>query len=92
MIVPDTKILVHAYNSDSPRHAPARAWWEPSLTRPCPVGMPWATVLGFIRIMTSVITSKPATHDHFKTGQRTSPRTEVLFYHATGIPATVSAG
>ena len=23
----------------------------------------------------SVITSKPATHDHFKTGQRTEPRT-----------------
>src|SRR6266702_8430918 len=25
--------------------------------------------------LTSVITSKPATHDHFKTGQRTEPRT-----------------
>jgi hypothetical protein len=25
--------------------------------------------------MPSVITSKPATHDHLKTGQRTEPRT-----------------
>lgn len=52
MIVPDINILVHAYNLDSPRHAPARAWWEQTLTGPRPVGMAWATVLGFIRIMT----------------------------------------
>ena len=52
MIVPDINILVHAYNSDSPRHSLARVWWEKTLTRPRPVGMPWATVLGFIRIMT----------------------------------------
>ena len=52
MIVPDINILVHAYNSDSPRHALARAWWEQTLARPRPVGMAWVTVLGFIRIMT----------------------------------------
>ena len=52
MIVPDINILAHAYNSDSPRHQAARAWWERTLSQPRPVGMPWATVLGFIRIMT----------------------------------------
>jgi toxin-antitoxin system PIN domain toxin len=52
VIVPDINILIHAYNSDSPRHAAARAWWEQTLKRPRPVGMGWATVLGFIRIMT----------------------------------------
>ena len=52
MIVPDVNILIHAYNSDSPRHPAARVWWEGTLTRPRPVGMAWATVLGFIRITT----------------------------------------
>ncbi|MGA2326801.1 MAG: type II toxin-antitoxin system VapC family toxin [Bryobacteraceae bacterium] len=52
MLIPDINILVHAYNSDSPRHAPARGWWEGTLRQPRPVGMPWATALGFIRIMT----------------------------------------
>ena len=52
MIVPDINILIHAYNSDSARHRRARAWWEQTLRRPRPVGMAWATMLGFIRIMT----------------------------------------
>jgi len=52
VIVPDINILVHVYNSDSPRHASARAWWEQTLGRRRPVGLGWVTVLGFIRIMT----------------------------------------
>ncbi len=52
MILPDINLLIHAYNSDSPRHAAARTWWEQTLDRPRPVGLAWATVLGFIRIMT----------------------------------------
>jgi uncharacterized protein len=52
MLIPDINILVHAYNSDSPRHAPARIWWEATLGQPRPVGMAWVTALGFIRIMT----------------------------------------
>ena len=52
MLIPDINILVHAYNSNSPRHALARRWWEVTLHEPRPVGMPWVTALGFIRIMT----------------------------------------
>jgi len=52
MILPDINVLVHAYNSDSPRHARARQWWEQTVNGPRPVGLPWATILGFIRIMT----------------------------------------
>jgi len=52
VIVPDINILIHAYNSDSPRHAAARAWWERTLRTPRPVGLPWVTILGFVRIMT----------------------------------------
>jgi predicted nucleic acid-binding protein len=52
MILPDINVLVHAYNSDSPRHVYAREWWEHTLNHPRPVGIPWACILGFIRIMT----------------------------------------
>ena len=52
MILPDINILIHAYNSNSPRHALARSWWEQTLAGPSPVGMAWAAALGFIRIMT----------------------------------------
>ncbi len=52
MILPDINILIHAYNSNSPRHSPARNWWERTLAGPVPVGMAWVVVLGFVRIMT----------------------------------------
>ncbi len=53
MIIPDVNILVHAYNSDSPRHPAARHWLERTLSQPRPVGLPWVSMLGFLRIMTS---------------------------------------
>jgi uncharacterized protein len=52
MILPDVSILIHAYNVDSPVHQASRAWWEETLTLPRPVGLPWATILGFVRIST----------------------------------------
>ena len=52
MIVPDINLLIHAYNADSRVHARARAWWEATLSDPAPVGLPWATMLGFVRIAT----------------------------------------
>jgi uncharacterized protein len=52
MIIPDINVLVHAYNSDSPRHADARRWWEETVSSSTAVGMPWVCILGFIRIMT----------------------------------------
>ena len=53
MIIPDVSVLIHAYNSDSPQHAAARAWWEETLAGPRPVGMAWVVLLGFIRIITN---------------------------------------
>ena len=53
MIVPDVNLLVHAYNSESPRHAAARAWWERLLNGTKPVGLPWTVILGFIRLTTN---------------------------------------
>ena len=53
MILPDVNILVVAYNAESPQHAIARAWWESTLNSYRPIGLPWVTILGFIRIMTN---------------------------------------
>jgi uncharacterized protein len=52
VILPDVNLLIHAYNSDSPVHAAARAWWEGLVSGTRPVGLAWVAVLGFIRIST----------------------------------------
>jgi uncharacterized protein len=52
VILPDINLLVHAYNAESPVHAVARDWWERLLNSTQPVGLAWAVVLGFVRIVT----------------------------------------
>jgi toxin-antitoxin system PIN domain toxin len=53
VIVPDINLLVYAYNSDAPDHERARTWWETSLSATQPVGLAWAVMLGYLRLMTS---------------------------------------
>ena len=52
MILPDINLLLHTYNSESGSHARARAWWEDLMDGTEPVGLPWACMLGFIRLAT----------------------------------------
>lgn len=52
MIIPDTNLLVYAYDAMSPRHARARSWWEDALSGGEPVGIPWIVILAFVRLMT----------------------------------------
>ena len=52
MTVPDVNLLFHAYNSDSPRHEKARAWWEGLMNGEELVGLAWVAILGFIRLST----------------------------------------
>ena len=52
MILPDSNLLLHAYNSESASHARARAWWEELMNGADPVGLSWAAMLGFIRLST----------------------------------------
>jgi len=52
VIVPDTNLLVYAYDALSPRHARARSCWEEALSGWEPVGIPWIVILAFVRLMT----------------------------------------
>jgi toxin-antitoxin system PIN domain toxin len=53
MILPDLNLLVYAYNEDAAEHRRAKAWWEACLSEERQVGLPWAVLLGYLRLMTS---------------------------------------
>ena len=52
MIIPDVNLLLHAHNSEFQRHRAAREWWESLMNGTGSVGLPWVSILGFIRIAT----------------------------------------
>ena len=53
MIIPDTNLLIYAYNSNSPWHERASTWWVSCLSGTTPVGLSWVVALGFIRLWTN---------------------------------------
>lgn len=53
MKIVDLNLLLYAVNSDSPRHAAARAWLENLFAEEETIGLPWAVILGFLRIATN---------------------------------------
>ena len=52
MIVPDLNLLILAHNERAMRHERARDWWRGCLNGTVTVGLPWACVLGFVRLTT----------------------------------------
>ena len=52
MIVPDTNLLIYAYNDETERFEAARSWWEGLLSGAEPVGIPWTVSTAFLRLMT----------------------------------------
>lgn len=52
MRLPDTNVLLHAVNEDSPSHETARDWLNDALSGFEAVGFAWLALLGFIRIAT----------------------------------------
>lgn len=53
MIVPDVNVLIYAHDDTSEVYEKARNWWQETLNQGAEVGIPWVTVLGFIRITTN---------------------------------------
>ena len=52
MILVDSNLLVYAVNRDSPHHKPARDWLERTLGSTVRVGLPWISILAFLRVTT----------------------------------------
>ena len=53
MILVDVNILVYASNAEADQHAASRAWLDGQLNGAVPVGLPWVSLLGFLRIATN---------------------------------------
>ena len=49
----DLNLLLYAVNSDSAHHRVAKPWLETALNDDEPVALPWAVLLGFLRIATN---------------------------------------
>jgi toxin-antitoxin system PIN domain toxin len=53
VILVDANLLLYATISDFEQHAAARAWLDARLNAPARVGLPWPTLLAFLRIGTN---------------------------------------
>ena len=53
MIVPDTNLFLYAYLEEVEFHDDAKRWWESLVAGTEQVGIPWAVVTGFVRIVTN---------------------------------------
>lgn len=49
----DANVLLFAVDEESPFHGPSRAFLERALNGPRRVGLPWASLLAFLRIATN---------------------------------------
>lgn len=53
MILLDANLLVYAHVSTVPQHAAARAWLDARLNGAAPVGLPWPSLLAFVRLVSN---------------------------------------
>ena len=62
MILVDANLLLYAANRSAPEHAVAREWLDAQLTGPARVGLPWPSLLAFVRLATNpVVMRRPVT-------------------------------
>lgn len=61
MILLDANVLLYAYDSSSEHHEPARRWLERALSGAERIGLPWTTILAFLRIATHLRLRRPLT-------------------------------
>jgi hypothetical protein len=64
VILVDANILVYARVSTFPQHERARAWLDEQLNGPIAVGLPWPSLLAFLRLVTNPrVFERPASID-----------------------------
>ena len=52
MTIVDANVLLYAVNAASPQHAAAKAWLDDALSGAERLGLPWLSLLAFLRIAT----------------------------------------
>ncbi len=53
MILVDANLLLYAYASSLSQHARAREWLDRQLNGPARVGLPWQSLLSFVRLISN---------------------------------------
>ena len=53
MILVDANLLVYSHVGSFPQHCAAREWLDDRINATAPVGMPWASLLGFVRLVSN---------------------------------------
>ena len=53
MILVDANLLVYAHVASFPQHARAQAWLDERINAAAPVGLPWPSLLAFVRIVSN---------------------------------------
>ena len=53
MILIDANLLIYAHVNNLPQHFAAKGWLDGCLNASAPVGLPWPSLLGFLRIVTN---------------------------------------
>jgi toxin-antitoxin system PIN domain toxin len=53
MVIVDANVLLYARNADARQHAGARTWLDGALSGSEGVGLPWVSLLAFLRIATN---------------------------------------
>lgn len=62
MILLDANLLLYAANRDAPEYEPARSWLDERLNATARVGVPWPSMLAFVRIISNpAIIRRPVT-------------------------------
>jgi uncharacterized protein len=53
LILVDANLLIYAVNASAPQHNAARLWLDERLNGPARVGLPWASLVAFLRLITN---------------------------------------
>jgi uncharacterized protein len=53
LILVDANLLIYAVNIGAPQHAVARLWLDARMNGPGRVGLPWTSLLAFLRLITN---------------------------------------
>lgn len=60
MILVDANLLLYAANEAAPEHATAREWLDANLSGTARVGVPWPSLLAFVRLATNPLVMRQA--------------------------------